>query len=319
MNGFESTKKIICFFGIVSALYLYAPTATADSQVGDEEWMPTVTSPEYLPGEGPLVLVDAGHGNFHTIDGRYAAFADLLKLDGYRVQSATGAVTAESLSNAGVFVISNAILGGHDAEWTLPIHSAFTAEEIAVIADWVDSGGSLLLIADHMPFPGATAELAETFGVVFYNGFAMQPRPRGGTLTFTRDSGSLADHAITRGRSDSEKITSLTSFTGQAFRIVSGMQPLMFMPDDWHVLMPVEAWEFDASTPSVSARGLVQGGAMQHGKGRVAVFGEAAMFTAQTSVRDGEVRRMGMSHPAAPENAQFVLNVLHWLSGRLDQ
>lgn len=47
----------------------------------------------------------------------------------------------------------------------------------------------------------------------------------------------------------------------------------------------------------------------------VGVFGEAAMFTAQNSVRDGVTRPMGLGHPSASENAQFVLNVMHWLSG----
>lgn len=58
---------------------------------------------------------------------------------------------------------------------------------------------------------------------------------------------------------------------------------------------------------------------MRVGNGRVAVFGEAAMFIAQTWVQDGLVRRMGMNHPEAPENARFVLNVLHWLTGLLDE
>jgi hypothetical protein len=49
----------------------------------------------------------------------------------------------------------------------------------------------------------------------------------------------------------------------------------------------------------------------------VAVFGEAAMFTAQVS---GANRRpMGMNDPGAPENAQFLLNVLHWLTGLLPE
>lgn len=318
MNYFKSMNKYSCALVLFCVAHLsgFTSTATADSQTGDTQWVPTVANPEFSQGEGPVVLVDAGHGNFHTIGGRFSAFADLLKLDGYRVQSAEAIVTPELLEQASIFVVSNAIFGGDDAEWRLPIPSAFTPEEIATIAEWVDNGGSLLLIADHMPFPGATANLADEFGVVFYNGFAMKSAAEGGVLSFTRSSGSLADHAITRGRSESEKIESVTSFTGQAFRFVSEMQPLMYMPNDWNVLMPTEAWEFDDGTPTVSARGLVQGGVMQRGKGRVAVFGEAAMFTAQTKTRNGRVRQMGMNHPSAPENAQFVLNLVHWLSGR---
>jgi len=277
-----------------------------------------VANPEFTRDDGPLVMVDAAHGNFHTIDGRFSAFAELLRLDGYRIHSADAAVTPELLKDAGVFVIANAIYDGDDADSELPTPHVFTPDEIRAIVDWVDNGGSLLLIADHMPFPAATANLANEFGVVFINGFALKSATEGGILSFTRSSGSLVDHPITRGRTELEQIESLTSFTGQAFHYSSEVQPLMYMPDDWQVLMPIEEWEFDASTPTISAKGLIQGGVLRHGAGSVAIFGEAAMFTAQTAIRDGVVRHAGMNHPSAPENAQFVLNVMHWLVERLD-
>ena len=292
-------------------------TDSGSHQSADERWRPDVSRPEFANGEGPLVLVDAAHGNFHTIDGRFSAFAKLLKLDGYRVRGADSEVTAALLDGVDVLVVSNAIRGGDDAEWTAPIPPAFTAREIDVIVDWVRAGGSLLLIADHMPFPGATVDLAREFGVGFNNGFAMRPTRAGGVLSFTRSGGSLADHAITRGRSEPESIEMITSFTGQAFSHVPPFEALMRMPDDWVVLLPTTAWEFDENTPVLSAKGLSQGGVVRHGSGRVAVFGEAAMFTAQTSVRNGVVRRVGLNHPQAAENAQFVLNVMHWLTGRL--
>lgn len=287
------------------------------SQTADSLWTPSVANPEFQQGTGPIVLIDAAHGNFHTIDGRFSAFAQLLRLDGYQIESSESIVNADLLERASVFVISNAILGGDDAEWALPAPSAFTADEITALVGWVESGGSLLLLADHMPFPGATAELASEFGIIFLNGFALKSATEGGTMSFTRASGSLADHVITSGRNDTESIESIRSFTGQAFRFVSAVQPLMFMPDEWEVLLPIEAWEFSEATPTVSARGLIQGGVLEHGQGRVAVFGEAAMFTAQSSVSDGVARQVGMNHPAATENAQFILNVMHWLTGQM--
>jgi hypothetical protein len=306
---------------VCCAILVLSPAAahqSGTSQTSDEGWAPVIAAPQFPRGEGPLVLVDAAHGNFHTIEGRFSAFASLLESDGYRLRSADAGVSRALLETAHVFVIANAIKGGDDASWTLPISSAFTADEIAVLAAWVERGGSLLLIADHMPFPGATAELAEAFGIIFHNGFAMKSPQDGGMLSFARSSGSLADHAITRGRIDSERVPSVTSFTGQAFRSVAPIQPLMYMPAHWQVLLPKEAWEFPADTPAVSANGLVQGAVLRHGAGRVAVFGEAAMFTAQKSVQGGEVRYVGMNHPQATHNFQFVLNVLHWLTGLLD-
>jgi hypothetical protein len=62
---------------------------------------------------------------------------------------------------------------------------------------------------------------------------------------------------------------------------------------------------------------MSHGALLTFGKGRVAVFGEAAMFTAQVS---GEQRRpMGMNMPTAAQNPQFLLNVMRWLSGLLPE
>lgn len=297
----------------------YAVAQSSGGQSAAEGWSPTVVNPEFPRGDGPTILVDAAHGNFHTINGRFSPFAELLNLDGYQTESADTEVTTQLLASASVFVISNAVYGGDEANWVLPTHPAFTTEEIDTIVTWVRDGGSLLLIADHMPFPGSTADLASKFGIVFLNGYAKRSAREGGTLSFTRSSGSLADHTVTQGRSESERIESITSFTGQAFRIVTDAEPLMHMPDDWEVYFPTEAGLIGIATPAVSAKGLVQGAVLRFGSGRVAIFGEAAMFTAQTRDRGGgEVGKMGMNHPSAEENAQFVLNVVHWLTARLD-
>ncbi len=282
-----------------------------------DDWTPTVAKPQFTANTGPRVLVDAAHGNFHKIDGRFAAFARLLRADGYRVTSADKPISPELLSAADVFVIANAVKGGESAHWVLPTPPALEPEEVTALAKWVHDGGSLLLIADHMPFPGSVANLAGAFGIQFRNGYAIKSVGEGGTLIFTR-AGGLAEHAITRGRNAAEQITALKTFTGQAFSAAVAVEPLLRMPDDWTLLFPQEAARFTSSTPSESTRGLLQAAALRHGQGRVAVFGEAAMFTAQTQVLgDTVVHRMGMNDPEASQNAQFVLNVLHWLSGLL--
>jgi hypothetical protein len=69
-------------------------------------------------------------------------------------------------------------------------------------------------------------------------------------------------------------------------------------------------------TPRIPVGGWYQGAAIRFGKGRVAVFGEAAMFSAQLA---GPNRGpMGMNAPVAARNPQFLLNVMHWLSGTLE-
>ena len=43
-------------------------------------------------------------------------------------------------------------------------------------------------------------------------------------------------------------------------------------------------------------------------------FGEAALFSAQLA--GPEHRPMGMNHPDAVQNAQLLLNIVHWLDRR---
>ena len=74
-----------------------------------------------------------------------------------------------------------------------------------------------------------------------------------------------------------------------------------------------EAWAFTPDTLRQAVGGWLQGAVLAVGKGRVAVFGEAAMFTAQLG---GPQRQpMGMNAPGAEQNPQFLLNVMRWLAG----
>ena len=59
---------------------------------------------------------------------------------------------------------------------------------------------------------------------------------------------------------------------------------------------------------------FVNGAVLQYGKGRVAVFGEAAMLTAQ--LQGPEKNPMGMNQ-GPQQNPQFLLNIIHWLDGKL--
>ena len=52
---------------------------------------------------------------------------------------------------------------------------------------------------------------------------------------------------------------------------------------------------------------------MPFGKGRIAMFGEAAMFSAQVATIDGQSFRVGMNAPGS-DDRQFALNVMHWLA-----
>lgn len=299
----------------VPVLLIILWVSLSAQQVSDSAFVPPIGTPAYSEGQGPIVMIDAAHHNFHTADGRYFTFAQLLRRDGYQVISSGCSFSADSLRRGSLLVISNALNERNTTEWSLPTPSAFTPEEIAAVSAWVTEGGSLLLIADHMPFPGCADQLAASFGIAMNNGFAIGPDTlAGGTYVFRRGDNTLRDHPITQGRNESERIDSVRSFTGQAFQADSAYG-LMVFGDSCSSLMPEVAWQFNDSTARIDVSGWYQGVVKAHGKGRIAVFGEAAMFSAQLA---GPNRQpMGMNHPQAPQNVQFLLNVMHWLSGKL--
>jgi hypothetical protein len=298
-------------------LALAAATVAPAQQVGDPSFEPPIARPAYAAGKGPVVLLDEAHHNFHTASGRYQAFVRVLERDGYVVRPSRARFSKEALAGAAVLVIANALAERNREDWTLPTPSAFADDEVEAVREWVRGGGSLLLVADHMPFPGAAERLAAAFDVRFSNGFAMVPGTDGGAIAFTRENGALADHAVTRGRNAGERVSRVVSFTGSAFRPGKGAVPVMSLPKGVVTLEPKEAWQFSEATPKVDVGGWCQGAVLRFGKGRVAVFGEAAMFTAQLA--GSEKRPFGMNSPEAAENPRFLLNVAHWLTGLLGE
>ncbi|MBC8028356.1 MAG: hypothetical protein H7Y89_20370, partial [Steroidobacteraceae bacterium] len=191
---------------------------------------------------------------------------------------------------------------------------AFTDPEIAALRQWVQGGGRLLLIADHMPLAGAAAKLALAFDVEFSDGFARREPASADPDIFSRAAGTLGDHPIARGRKPAEAVESVRTFTGQAFKAPKA-DALIVLPDGYVNYTPLKAWEFTKDTPKIPVAGWLQGATLEVGKGRVAFFGEAAMFSAQLAGPDK--RPMGMNAPGAERNFQFTLNVLHWLTGKL--
>ena len=305
-------QRLLCFFLLVLL------TSVQAQQVADTTFNPPIAKPAYASSAGPAVMLDEAHFNFHTATGRYLSFAQLLRRDGYVVQASTTRFNKESLGKGKILVIANALAEiNSQGNWSLPNPSAFADDEIAAVRDWVQEGGSLLLIADHMPFAGAVEKLGAAFGIRFSNCFAMfAEQSRGATFAFHRSDGRLAQHPIINGRTTEERIDSLITFTGSAFQVDGGVQPLFVLDSSQVLLLPETAWQFTAETPRLPATGWLQGATLKFGKGRVAVFGEAAMFSAQLA---GANRTpVGMNSPNAPQNYRFLLNVMHWLSGLLD-
>ena len=277
------------------ALLLLAGQLPADGQqVADPSFRPPIDKPTFAPGKGPLVLIDEAHNNFHTATGRYLAFAELLRRDGYRVEGSTTPFTVEALRRAGVMVIANAR--------KLTDAPAFTEQEVAALRSWIEQGGALLLITDHPPMVEPASQIGTALGIRHRNGAARDPAAGTSRLIFRRADGTLRDHEITRG------IDQIATFTGSSFELVAPGDPiLVFGPG-------VRSFAGPDDPNPVPIEGHLQGAVLQVGKGRVAVFGEAAMFSAQVSGPDR--RPMGMNADVATQNARFLVNVMRWLARR---
>src|SRR5260221_2949118 len=260
-------------------IYWYDSTG----QRADPTFDADVRSPAY-PRPGPRLAFDVAHRNWHRPDGRYLPLAQLLRNDGYEVVEHSEPFTAASLASVSLLVIANA-MGPDDHEG----HPAFTESEDAAVVEWVDAGGSLLLIADHAPFGSAAARLVRQFGITMYLTYARDDVEHAGwdneKLLFSRKNGLLADHPITTGRDSTERVSTVATFTGQSLSVPPGATAILRMGD--------AAYDWESRHVRSTARGHAQGIAMAFGRGRVVVLGEAGVLSAQV---DPLGFRMGMNH-----------------------
>ena len=284
------------------------------AQRADGDYNPVISNPAYHnPGTAPRVCIDAGHNNAHTVDGLYKPFAKLLRKDGYRVAGINSKFDNGLAAECDIVVIVNAA-GGKTYKLfglNLPTKSrerrplsAFTPREIARVKEWVAGGGSLLLIADHYPFGASAHDLSAALGVDMRGGFAeadnvdsARGRDRS-TLVFSKANGLLGHHSIT------ESVTRVVTFTGQSLSSETGT-PLL--------LLGSHAVDYVGAPPrlqALDAAGRAQGVAVELGKGRIVVLGEAAELTAQV---DDKGNRFGMQ-TGDNDNQTFALNIAHWLS-----
>ncbi len=307
MKYYKCTLIILILFFSFSFLDLYP------QQIQDSSFVFWIYQTAYKTGKGPVILIDEAHNNFHTLDGGFYALGKLLKQDGYRVKKLSSPIDSiELLKDCKILVIANSLNKVNVHNWVLPTPSAFTDLEIYNIKKWVENGNSLLLIADHMPFAGAAQKLGEEFGFEYLNGFAFTRKNVWPPSVFSLKNKTLAASPLVKGIKEYENIDSVITFTGSAFEAPDSSIHILTFTRDNYSQQPDTAWRFTNNTPKQNLEGFDQGAVLKFGKGKVAVFGEAAMFTAQ--IINGDVK-VGFNSDTAPQNAQFILNLIHWLDG----
>ena len=92
---------------IALAVFVSARSAVFAQQFADPEFDAKVDRPAF-PDHHPLVLLDEAHNNFHTADGRYKPFADLLTNDGFEVKPNKEKFSSQSLKGCTILVVANA-------------------------------------------------------------------------------------------------------------------------------------------------------------------------------------------------------------------
>jgi hypothetical protein len=299
-------------------LMFHSGQAGAPEQRSDLDFNPRVGRPAY-PNRRPKVLFDEAHNNSDTSSGRYRPFTDMIASDGYNVMPGTEGFSQRMLNPYAVLIIVNAS-GPQGHRET----SAFTEGECNAVRDWVGSGGALLLITDHAPFSVAAAQLSKRFGVDLTNGYTIDTvhynKDSGDQteLVFSRDDGLIREHSITKGRNESERINRVITFTGTSLKGPEKSVAFLKLADTAIDVLPPERKpalpnEQPADHKTVSAAGRAQGIALEFGKGRVVVLGEAAMLTSQVTPQG---LRFGINF-SDTDNRQLALNIMHWLSGLL--
>jgi hypothetical protein len=306
-----SLASILGLFMLIIGITAYR------AQRADYGWNPVVASPTFKSTH-PRVVIDQAHNNASTAGwtNRYWPLARLLRNDGYDVHKGTIPFSHGSLDSITILVIVNAS-GAPKPQFlgiNIPVSTdkrredaAFTSEEVREVYSWVEKGGSLLLIADHAPFGAASADLADAFGVKMHKGFVEIPNELSDPLLFSEDNHRLGNHAILSGEGPETTVRKVMTFTGQSLDGPDNAALLLKLPDS-AIEYVADGGDDLKSQPAGKAQGL----ALECGKGRVVVLGEAAMLTAQVA----EGQPFGMNIPGN-DNRQLALNIMHWLSHRL--
>jgi len=293
---------------ILSILLILLLVGSASSQQSaDANFDARVENPAFTKNF-PRVLFDEAHNNTESSHSRYKPFADLLFNDGYHLVVNRQPFTRGSLESFKILVIVNP-LGSEDVDDEHADGPAFTAAECDALADWLREGGALMLVVDQAPFASAAEILATRLGVEMSKTETLDPAnsqkdKATSVILYSRENRMLNEHSITNGRSPAERVNRVMVFGGQSLKGPAGTDILLNLPDS-----------AEEKTSAVKGNaGRAQGIAFRPGKGRVVMFGDAAMLSAQVSGADNKAFGMNV---AETDNRQLVLNVMHWLSGLL--
>ncbi len=271
----------------------------------------------YGKNKGPIVYFDEAHLTNMSMNGHYKPLASLLSKDGYQVKPYYQRFSEAGLKTGNILVMANPY-GQSVNGWKVDSAQALITEEVTALKNWVSNGGKLLLIMDHMPYPGRADNIAKAFGFTFWDCHVMPRDSSAGEVgqLFNRELKTLSKHAITEGRNSNEEVEQIATFAGSCMEIPSQAKSIINLNENYEAVFSHGAFNFEESDYRKSANGLSQGAVMDYGKGKIAIFCDADMFTARKSKSANT--NIGMNYKYANENPKFVLNIFHWLDGFIE-
>src|SRR5690606_2285087 len=157
---------------------------------------------------------------------------------------------------------------------------------------------------------GSVSNLAARFGFNLINGSAQ--RKDGQPEIFSRARGNLTANPITDVKGF--EIDSIRCWGGACIFPPPKAIIVSALGVDYEWVLPSVMSDiyYPIATTVLKITGidLANGAILGCGRGRVFIFADGAPFTAQLEgIKSGN---RGMNHPYAAQNAQFLLNVIHW-------
>lgn len=297
--NFQLIKNMKVLYIVLFCLNLVYIKSVAQVTI-DTSFVYKVHQPIFNGKKRPVICIDEFHNNLHQKRTGFRPLSNLLENFGFTVNAINKPLdNVDVLKNCDILVIANPIHQNNRGRWYNPTFSAFTESEIKTINEWVKNGGSLLLIADHMPFAGAAKELASAFNIELVNGFTGINPNNWPPSTFK------VDYKNNREYKNYFPADTVASFTGSAIKFANSNYSLLNLTTNDTIFVSDTAWVFDNKTTYIKAQGYSQGGILKYGKGTLGVFAEAAMFTAQKAGNT----KVGFNSPLAKNNVYFILNV----------
>lgn len=299
---------------LTTVILIFISTFSFGQMLNDSSFDASVSRPMYKKQTGPNILIDAGHHNFIVEMGLIKPFVDLSRNDGYKPNIDSGVFTTDYLSKYQMLLISPAMPFKFGSKKEVTTEITFTSEELAALKDWVNKGGSLIILSEHAPIDKSMTPLLNTFGIQSSIGAVYDTVNCDTTLKvsyfetilrFTSSNTLLnKNHPLIKGRNKHELVNNIETYTGCAlsesnytniFKLGStaGIKK-------WNGILP-------------SGGGDSQCLAGNFGEGKIVALGDCNGFTAMYVNSGGKKLLAGMQVKEY-DWKQFVLNTLHWLS-----